>query len=201
MHIKDTRLISVDIETTGLNTNKDEIIAIACIPIYNTNILFYDLLYTLVRPYKYNIDSMKYHGISEDDLKSAPPFIDVADNILKHLDGILLGFSVEFDYLFLRRQFKAVGVNLKRDFIDIALVERWLQHKSGIPEADLSFETMMDTYGLRQYYRHNALADAFFSAQIFQMQMGKLLAFGIDSPAKILKLTKTMRYRDGSLAF
>jgi DNA polymerase III subunit epsilon len=201
MHIKDTKLIAVDMETTGLNTNKDEIIAIACIPIYNMNILFYGSLYTLVRPNKYNIESMKYHGISENDLKAAPLFIDVADNVLKHLDGILLGFSVEFDYLFLRRHFQAVGVNLKRDFIDIALVERWLQQKSGIPETDLSFEAMMDIYGLRQYYRHNALADAFFAAQIFQMQMGKLLALGIDSPAKILKITKTIRYRDGSLAF
>jgi DNA polymerase-3 subunit epsilon len=201
MHLRDTKLISVDIETTGLNTKKDEIIAISCVPIHNMKILLHDLLYTLVKPKEYNIVSMKYHGISENDLKDAPLFGDVADNILKHLDGILVGFSVEFDYLFLRRYFKAVGVNLKRDFIDIALVERWLKQRSETIETDLSFETMMDTYGLKQYYRHNALADAFFAAQIFQMQMGRLLAIGIDSPSKILKLTKAMRYRDGSFAF
>jgi DNA polymerase-3 subunit epsilon len=201
MYITENRFISVDVETTGLNTKKDEIIAIACVPIQNKNILLHGSLYTLVKPNKYNIESMKYHGISENDLKHAPPFVDISDNILKHLDGILLGFSVKFDYLFLRRHFKAVGVNLKRDFIDIALVERLLRHRNGAPETELSFETMMDAYALRQYYRHNALADAFFAAQIFQMQMGRLLAIGIDSPSKILKLTKAMRYSDGSFAF
>jgi DNA polymerase III subunit epsilon len=201
MLIRDTKVISVDVETTGLDTRNDEIIAVACIPIYNLNILLYDLLYTMIRPNKYNIQSMKYHGISEDDLKHAPLFVDASDNILKHLDGILLGFSVEFDYFFLRRQFRAAGVNLKRDFLDIALVEKLLRRKSGVLEAELSFEAMMDAYGLKHYYRHNALADAFFAAQIFQMQMAKLQEFGIDSSSELLKLTKTMKYRDGSLAF
>jgi DNA polymerase III subunit epsilon len=201
MHIKDAKLVSVDIETTGLDVKKDEIIAVASIQVYNMRILFSDLLYTLIKPDSYNIKSMIYHGISENDLKNAPFFIDVADKILKHLDGILLGYSVEFDYMVLKRKFKAVGVNLKREFIDIALVERLIEQKSGIPGADLSFEAMMEAYGLKQYYRHNALADAFFAAQIFQIQVAKLSTFGIDSTSKILKLTRRMRYRDASLAF
>jgi hypothetical protein len=48
----------------------------------------------------------------------------------------------------------------------------------------------MKGYDLKQYYRHNAAADAFFAAQIFQIQMRKLLALGIESAEEVVQLAK-----------
>jgi DNA polymerase-3 subunit epsilon len=149
-----------------------------------------DTFYTLIKPKQYSFSAMKYHGISRDNLIDAPVFEDVADEILKVLDGVLIGHCVEFDVGFLKTNFKKSGVNFRREFLDIARIERWLRQKRGTPDADLSFDAMMKAYGLKEYYRHNAAADAFFAAQIFQIQMRQMLALGVDTVDKVIKAAK-----------
>jgi DNA polymerase III subunit epsilon len=94
-----------------------------------------------------------------------------------------------------------LGMDFKRECIDIAMVERWLRQKQGTTDMDLTFDAMMKCYGLKQYYRHNASADAFFAAQIFQMQMREMLAFGVDTVDKVIKAAKSCRYADCDIAF
>jgi DNA polymerase III subunit epsilon len=201
MHIKDAKFCAIDIETTGLNPRKDEMIAFACMPIFHMRILVRDTFYTLIKPKRYSYDAMKYHGISKDNLMDAPVFEAAADGILKLLDGVLVGHSVEFDYGFLKMYFKKTGVNLKRECLDIAGIERWLRQKRRNPDMDLSFDAMMDSYGLKQYYRHNAAADAFFAAQIFQMQMRQMPDLGVDTVDMLIKAAKSCSYADCDFVF
>ncbi len=201
MHLRTSRFSVVDIETTGLNSKDDDIVAIAVVPVTNMKIIVHDSYYTLVRPQKYRIEAMKYHGIGKDNLQNAPTFAEIAGLILEKLEDTLVGYSVEFDYKFLKRHFKRIGVHLKKELLDIALVENWLGRERGDADLDLSLEAIMDRYGLRQFYRHHASADAFFTAQIFQMQLHRLLALGIDSTKKVLKLTRRVRYVDHGFAF
>jgi DNA polymerase III subunit epsilon len=179
----------------------DEIIAFACVPIERSKILVRDCYYTLIRPDKYRFDSMKYHGISKDNLADSPTFGEIADKILSLLDGVLVGYAVDFDYSFLKRYFKGLGAKFKRDVLDVAMVEKGLRYRLGDVDEDLSFEGMMSFYGLRPCYRHNASADAFFAAQIFQFQMRKLLALGVDSTDRVIKFAKRYRYTGSGLAF
>lgn len=201
MDLKTAKFYAIDIETTGLDLGKDEIISFACVPIINLKILVRDTFYTLVKPKKYDYKAMRYHGISKDNLMDAPTFEDVSDRILKTLDGILVGHTVEFDFQFLKTAFKSLGARFKRDLIDIAMVERWLSLKREIEGNDLSLDNMLATYGLEQYYRHNAAADAFFAAQIFQIQMREMRALGIDSAEKVIKAAKSRRHAEPGIAF
>lgn len=201
MLIEAARFSAIDIETTGLNPKKDEMIALASIPIVHLRILVRNSFYTLIRPKRYTYDAMKYHGISQDNLMDAPVFEDVADEILKVLDSVLVGHSVAFDFSFLKTHFKSLGVNFKKECIDIAMVERWLRQKQGTSDMDVRFDAMMQFYGLKPYYRHNASADAFFAAQIFQIQMRKLQKLGVDTVEKLIKAAKCYRYDDCDFAF
>jgi DNA polymerase-3 subunit epsilon len=201
MDLKTAKFYAIDIETTGLDLGKDEIVSFACVPIINLKILVRDTFYTLVKPKKYNYQAMRYHGISKDNLMDAPTFEDVSDRILKTLDGILVGHTVEFDFQFLKTAFKSLGVRFKRDLIDIAMVERWLRLQRKTDENDLSLDGMIAAYGLEQYYRHNAAADAFFAAQIFQIQMREMMALGIDSAEKVIKAAKSRRHAEPGIAF
>ena len=144
---------------------------------------------------------MRYHGISKDNLINAPGFEEVSDRILKTLDGILIGHTIEFDFTFLKTNFKSLGVRFKRDLVDIAMVERWLRRKRKTEENNLSLDGMIATYGLKQYYRHNAAADAFFAAQIFQLQMREMMALGINSAEKVIKAAKSSRHAEPGIAF
>jgi len=201
MDLKAAKFYAIDIETTGLNYDKDEIISFASVPIINLKILVRDTFYTLIKPKSYNYKAMKYHGISKDNLMDAPVFEEVSDRILNVLDGILIGHTVEFDFTFLKTNFKTAGVKFKRDLIDIAMVERWLRRKRKTEETDLNLDGMIATYGLKQYYRHNAAADAFFAAQIFQIQIREMMSLGIDSAEKVIKAAKSCRHADRDFAF
>ncbi len=201
MHINDAAFCAIDIETTGLNPKKDEMIALACIPVIHLRIRVRNTFYTLIKPKRYSYSAMKYHGISQDNLMDAPVFEAAADEILKVLDGVLVGHSVEFDYGFLKKNFKTIGVKFKRECLDIAMIERWLRQKRKTSDMDLSFDAMMTFYGLKQYYRHNAVADAFFAAQIFQLQMPQMTAFGIDTVDKLIKAAKSCRYAECDFAY
>jgi DNA polymerase-3 subunit epsilon len=199
--LKTAKFYAIDVETTGLDFDKDEIISFACVPIINLKILVRDTFYTLIKPKNYYYKAMRYHGISKDNLTDAPVFEEVSDRIRKTLDGILVGHSVGFDFTFLKTHFKSLGVRFKRDVIDIAMVERWLMRKRKTEENDLSLDGMIATYGLKQHYRHNAVADAFFAAQIFQIQMREMMALGIDSAEKVIKAAKSCRHAEPGIAF
>ncbi len=185
---------AVDLETTGLDLKRDEILSFACVPIRDSRIVVYDSYSTLIHPENYKIGAMKYHGISKKDLEDAPPFGAVAQKILGSLDGILVGHSVEYDYSFLKRYFKQIGTKFKRDFIDIGSVEKWLDQQCGKLGENISYDAMMERYGFEVNYRHNALADAFFAAQIFQLQMMRLVKLGVNSSKDLLRTINTCVY-------
>ncbi len=173
MLLSEASFVSVDLETTGLDVRRDDIIAIALVPMDGLKIRVRHAYYTLVKPRKYRLQTMKYHGIDLESLQEAPPFEEIAQDLLARCQGILLGHCVHIDYQFLRRAFKAAGIRFERDLVDIAEVEKWIGQKtSHRPNCDeLSLDALIRRYGLKEHYRHHALADAFFAAQIFQIQM------------------------------
>ncbi len=201
MDLKSAKFYAIDIETTGLDSTKDEIISFACVPMVNLKILVKDTYYTLIKPKSYNHKSMRYHGIGKADLEAAPEFADVAGRILDILDGPLVGHTVEFDFAFLKAKFRALGIRFKRDIIDIAMIERWLMLKRKTEERHLTLDDMIAAYGLKPHYRHNAAADAFFAAQIFQMQLREMSCLGVDSVRKVVKAAKSRPQINNGFAF
>jgi len=193
MLLAHARFCAVDLETTGLNPQQDEIIAFAGIPMLGSRIAVHEGYYTLVRPKKYKLETMIFHGISKDDLGGAPCFGEVAPGILNALDGIIVGHSVEYDHEFLREHFKRIGTRLKKECLDIVFIEEWLGREFGGQDPDLSLDAIMSDYGLKESYRHNAMADAFCVAQIFQMQMRRLADSGIDSLWALKQVVKSCR--------
>ena len=94
--------------------------------------------------------------------------------------------------------FKKIGIKLKRDTVDIVSIEQWLEEKSGRPASDLTLDGIMKKYGLKSYYRHNAFADAFFTAQIFQFELSELSRLGMNSVEELIRIvrnpSKTWRF-------
>ena len=144
MQLEEVRFCSIDVESTGLDTRHDEVIAFASVPMEGGRILVGGSAYTLIRPTEYKTEAMKYHGSGGRDLESAPSFAEASESILKAMDGILLGHSVDFDYRLLQRLFRQLGIKLERETVDIAMVEKWLCYKSGKLCMDLTFECMME---------------------------------------------------------
>ncbi len=174
------RFSVIDLETTGLNPKKDEILSIAVIPMEGTRILIGKHFFTFVRPKKLKGDSIKYHGIDFKVLNSAPTFCEIAEKIREMLGGtILVGYAVQFDAKILRNHLRKCRIKLSFKAIDIARVESLLMRMEGYGFVKLTFDDLLEKYELEGNFRHSALADAYYTAVIFQHQLKKAEEHGI----------------------
>jgi len=112
-----------DLETTGLNVVKDKIVEISIFKVNPDNST--ETLTTLINPQiPISPEASSVHGISNDDVKDKPTFIEFApklDKFLKNCD--LAGYnSNKFDVPMLIEEFLRCGINFdikKRKLIDV----------------------------------------------------------------------------------
>lgn len=108
-------LVSYDIETTGLDKTKDQIIQFAAIKIDTQKHKILDSKNIFIQPvgnYSISIQAFFKHGITPDFLKDKPHFKDVAQEIFDFFIGcdVLTYNGCSFDNLFLIAEFERVGV-------------------------------------------------------------------------------------------
>lgn len=190
MNLKETKFAVIDLETTGLKKD-DEILAVAVVPMTGVRIYPGEAYYTLVKPKRFRIESCKFHGIDPKMLKEAPEFSEIANTLHYNLNGrILVGFSVDFDYEILKIHLSKEKINLVCKTLDVVNLECIILELSSnsVRYEELTFENLAKKYGLKVSHRHNALFDAFTTAQIFQLQLLKLLKFGIRSTTKLFEI-------------
>jgi DNA polymerase-3 subunit epsilon len=102
------RQIVLDTETTGLATSQGHrVIEIGCVELVNRRISG-NTYHTFLNPDR-DIDegAERVHGISRDDLETAPRFTEVVDEFLAFIkDAELVIHNAEFDVGFLEYEFK-----------------------------------------------------------------------------------------------
>ena len=171
-----TKFSVLDLETTGLNTKRDEIVSIGIIPMIGTKILIKNYYSRFVKPRKIDAKSIKIHGIDPSTIKNAKSFEEISEEIAGILkDNILVGCNTGFDVEILKNHFSRGNIKIKLEWVDIIQIEKWLSEKNGVRRDFMTLEQLVEKYGLEDIYRHSALADAYQAAQIFQFQLKKLL--------------------------
>ncbi|MHB0856965.1 MAG: exonuclease domain-containing protein [Anaerolineae bacterium] len=111
--IDDTPLVFVDVETTGLDPRRgDRVCEIAMVLYRGREVV--DALQRLIYPQRaMDPGAQRVHGISDAMLRDAPPFGQVATDILDLLSGgVIVGHNVLFDVGFLAAEFQRIGSSL-----------------------------------------------------------------------------------------
>ena len=157
------RLIIFDIESTGLDSRHDRIVEISCFDPHEGK--WFSSLVNPERPMPSEVVAI--HGITDDDVKNAPCFKDIADELLKFLRlgpyqrkgerVILAGHYVwGVDEPFLRREFlRALNLNLACVFCDTMPIFR-----SKLPIESFRLTEIAKSLGLEQEAdAHRAEAD------------------------------------------
>ncbi|AGK61842.1 exonuclease, DNA polymerase III, epsilon subunit family [Archaeoglobus sulfaticallidus PM70-1] len=196
MNLRSARFSVIDLETTGLNVKRDEILSIAVVPMQGTKILSSESFHTYIKPKRYKLKSMRIHGIDPSTIENAPKFSEVSKYLFDLLrDTIIVGHAVEIDFSFLKKYFKNENMNLNNKYIDIAIVEKWLCERLGERKGnmDLTLDVLLKSYNLSGRFRHHALTDAFLTAQIFQIQLLKMLKYGMNSVERILSIMESSK--------
>jgi DNA polymerase III epsilon subunit-like protein len=159
----DVPLAFVDLETTGLFSDRDRIVEIA--------VLLPDkgLFRTLIRPGDLDF-SPAVHGISAADVAGAPPFHRVADAVEALLHGrLLVAHNATFDLAFLQAEFLRSGRSLppQRFACTISIAEHLgLGHES----RSLAYACRHHGVPLRRH--HTAAGDAMAAAGLFDVYRG-----------------------------
>jgi DNA polymerase III subunit epsilon len=127
-------LVFFDLETTGIDVVNDRIVEISLLKVFpngKTESKTY-----LVNPgIPINPQATKIHGITDQDVKDAPLFADLAKSLLKDLEGCdLAGFnSNKFDIPLLVEEFLRVNVDFdpkKRKFIDVQVIFHKMEQRN-----------------------------------------------------------------------
>lgn len=119
-------LVFFDLETTGLDITNDRIVEIALLKINPDQ--SEETLHTLVNPeIPIPPQSTAIHGISDEDVASAPTFYNVAKRVAAFIENCDLGGynCNRFDVPMLAEEFHRVGVPIdliSRDVVDVQVI-------------------------------------------------------------------------------
>ena len=169
--------VSLDCETTGLNTRTDEIISIGAVRIVGNRIMTSERLELLVRPERgVSAESVKIHRLRERDVAQGLP-VEEAMKRLMHFIGSrpLVGYYLEFDLAMLHRAiWPMLGQGLPQPKIEVSALYYDYKFKQlpayqqqGNVDIDMRFATLMKDLNLPTRDAHDAVNDAVMAALAF----------------------------------
>ena len=186
-------LVFFDIESTGLNRNKDRIIDLAMVKV-NPDGSRLSVSFRVNPEYPISAEAMRIHGISEEDVKDSPPFRAVARDIAGFLDGCdLAGFNIiHFDVPMLESEFKRAKVDV--DLGACVLVDaQKIYHR--MEPRDLG--AALHFYcGVDHVDAHEALGDVEATIRVLE---GQCERYGDTLPDTVEQLGVFCQSKDGSV--
>lgn len=165
-----TRLVVVDVETSGMNLTRDRLIAIGAVAISNGCMDVADSFEVVLQQSESSSrENILIHGIGGSAQKNGVPPIEALLDFLEYLQkSPLVAFHVTFDEVMIRRALKRyLKLNFRHDWLDLAYVMPGLY-----PELSKSFFTLdqwQAHFRIDNQARHNAVADAVSTAQLFMI--------------------------------
>ncbi|MEM7028267.1 MAG: helicase C-terminal domain-containing protein [Chloroflexota bacterium] len=152
--------VSLDLETTGLDTENDRIIEVGAVRFRGSRVL--EKFQSFVNPRRtipYQIQQLT--GISNDMVADAPNFGQISARLKRFVgDHAIVGHNIEFDLKFLRK----VGLFERSIGIDTFEIASIL-----LPHADrYSLQALAHLLNIAEPPTHRALDDAIVTHQLFE---------------------------------
>lgn len=159
------RWVIVDLETTGLNPRRDELLAIAAVAVRGTRVAVGDSFEIRVRPrVASGRENILVHGIgAEAQLSALEPAL-ACERFARYVgDSPLAAFHAPFDREVLSRAMRAQRMRFVNPWLDIADLAPALLPKV----AARTLDEWLAHFGIAPRRRHDAASDAFATASLF----------------------------------
>lgn len=190
------RLVVVDLETSGLNLQRDHLLAIGAVVIEHGAIDFSQQFEcTLCQPNHKASASTLIHGIAPSTIAAGR---EPTEALLEFMDFVgdrpLLAFHAPFDQHMLQRALKRLlGYRLQHPFIDVADLAPLLCPRG--PQRRVGLDDWLDYFKLQAAERHNASADALATAELTLILFSQARRQGLDSLAELQRRAQSWRRR------
>lgn len=167
---RDERFAVVDLETTGLDPTRHEILSIGVVDVVGGRVQVSSAWYREVRPQiRPGADTVVVHGIRPADASRAAAPECVAPEALARLQGRrLVAHVATIETGFLSQWLGPLGWRARPDPVDTdALVHLHLQRSRGLTvDGHVGLGAAAGLFGLPEHRRHHALGDALTTAQL-----------------------------------
>ncbi len=195
--ISEANYTVIDTELTGLNERKDSIISIGAVKMVGSKIDLSRDFHRFTKPgTKFKSESVVVHGITPSDVSEEPAI----DSILSEFsdfcgDDTLIGHCVSIDMAFINREMKRVlGNPMSNPVIDTFFIYEWIRNQSpskpcfSYASKDSGLYEIAKCFEIPVRGAHDALTDAFITAQIFQRFIPVLINLGVKNLGMLLKI-------------
>ncbi|HAB64645.1 MAG TPA: DNA polymerase III subunit epsilon [Pseudomonas sp.] len=180
-------LLALDVETTGLDCQRDSIVSLGLVPFDLRHIRCREASYWVVKPLcELSSQSVTFHHITHSDVREAPRLSNVLDELLT----IMAGKIMVVHYRTIERGFldqavrHLLGDQLQFPVIDTMQLEArlhprhrragWLRQLLGRQRpVSIRLADSRLRYGLPLYQAHHALTDALATAELLQAQVAR----------------------------
>ncbi|CAH9053336.1 DNA polymerase III PolC-type [Pseudoalteromonas holothuriae] len=172
--------VAMDLELTGLDVNKCEIVSVAWLNFDSLNISLHTAQYYLNKEVKSLAQSPIYHGIDETMLEQGDKLENIILRLAQVVEGqVLVCHNAVLDWAFIKNASNVIGVEIKpRAILDTMLIEKRRLTSTGQPIAvdSLTLPACRKRYQLPDYQTHNALVDTLATAELLLAQVSSISA-------------------------
>lgn len=178
---REAALVALDVEATGLDPARDEVVSFAAVPIDAGRIVASGSVYQVVRPrVASSPESIAIHGILPADVASAPPIGEVSDRLAEAVRGrVPIAHPAWVERMFLDPVLRLHRLRLGSTMLDTAMLHRLLCIERGAGDpGSTSLGRCAEQAGVPFERPHHARGDALTCAQLFLALATHLEAFG-----------------------
>ena len=198
--LSETPFVVFDTELSGLDPNKDFIVSIGAIKMFGSKIPMSREFYRLIKPSgEMTRKSVEIHELTPGELEKTESLECVIPDFLEFIkDSVLVGHFINIDLAFmntaLKKTYKGRLIN---PAVDTDALHDWLynngrefkRHFSGASVKTDLF-SLCEKYGITVDTAHNALNDAFMTAQLLQKFLHFLKPEGVRTLNDLLDIAR-----------
>ncbi|HRF72296.1 MAG TPA: 3'-5' exonuclease [Accumulibacter sp.] len=189
-----SRYVVVDVEVAGADWQTDPLGAIAALAVADGQIDFQQAL---------RVDVANGHAASEATAPppGSPALLSIgeqrAEALLAFLGFVGKAPLVAYHASFAARRIEramaeSLGVELRLPWIDLAWVMASLFREIG--DAQAPMDRWLAHFDVESIERHNAVSDAYVTAQLLQVTIARAARDGFETPTSLLELEKAHRH-------
>ena len=200
--LRQQRWVVLDLETSGLNMNRDQVLSIGAVVIEDGAIDLGQQFECTIQRVDHQVSpAVLIHGLAPSAIAAGCEPVEALLDFMAFLgDSPVLAFHAPFDQHMLTRALKdSLGYRLLHPFLDVAEIAPMLCEQAHLRQAGLDDWTAH--FGLHAEERHHASADALVTAELALILFSHARRQQIDSPACLEQALSQWRRRKQSHSF
>lgn len=196
--LDEARWVVVDTETSGLDMARDRLLSVGAVAVRNGKVAFAESFHRKVRQAEPSApENIVVHGIGADAQLAGDPVEGVLSDFAEFAgESRPVAFNAEFDRRMLSKAAQPFAVRIARGWLDLAELAPALEPQHAPKRRSL--DDWLEPFGIRVYPRHDALADALATAELFLVLLETAKRQGCRTDRDLFRMAGAARWLSGT---